>query len=86
MSCYDCDQYNQCTKSKNCLNHRPSFTFCHKDNSPQQEVVSDFFYFIGFALILTVICLIAGIGWGLFERYYPSTVCMILQALSFTCK
>lgn len=56
------------------------------DESPYVQVLSDVWYFIGFALILTVICLVAGIGWGLFERFYPSTVCMMQQVFSINCK
>lgn len=70
MSCYDCDQYSQCTKGEGCLDHKPPFKFCHKDNSPQKEVLSDLFYFTGFLLALAIVCLVAGIGWGWLVRTF----------------
>jgi hypothetical protein len=56
------------------------------EKSPQAETLSDAFYFIGFICLVAVICAAAGLAWGLFDRFYPSTACMILQALSSTCK
>jgi hypothetical protein len=84
MNC--CDSFGNCKQGFNCPAREMPFTFCHNDKSPQAEVTSDLFYFVGFALILTVICLIAGISWGLFERYYPSTACLVTQLFSINCR
>lgn len=63
----------------------PPFQFCNKLEEPA-NTVSDAFYFFGFALVLIVICLIAGISWGLLVRFYPSTACLLHMLFSTVCK
>ncbi len=63
----------------------PPFQFCNKLEKPA-NTVSDAFYFFGFALVLIVICLVAGISWGLLERFYPSTACQVQMLFSTFCK
>jgi hypothetical protein len=87
MNC--CNDSGQCTQGFNCpARKKPQapLTFLPADNSPQQEVISDLFWFVGFALAVIACCLVAGICWGLFERFYPSTACLVQQLFSITCK
>jgi hypothetical protein len=87
MNC--CNDYGQCTQSHNC-----AVRSCQdwqyppraKDKSPQSELVSDLFYLVGFVLLVAVISLIAGVGWGVFEMAYPSTACMVRTLISISCK
>lgn len=81
-----CNDYGKCTQGANCAAREAPFTFCHNDKSPQQEVASDLFYFVGFVFFVAVICAAAGLGWGLFERFYPSTACMVQQLFLINCK
>lgn len=83
------NDYCHCTQGANCpARKKPQapFTLLPADHSPQQEVLSEIFWFVGFALAVIAICLIAGICWGLFERFYPSTACLVQQLFSITCK
>lgn len=64
---------------------QPPFQCCPKLEKPA-STVSNAFYFGGFALVLIVICLIAGISWGLLARFYPSTACLVQMLFSTTCK
>lgn len=88
MKC--CNDYSQCNQNKDCTacaGIKPDWQFCPmQDKPPHTELASDAFYFIGFALILTSICLIAGIGWGLLERFYPFAACLVQMLFSTACK
>ena len=85
MNC--CNDFGQCTRGKDCPAGAIPFKCCPiPKKSPQVEATSDFFYFAGFVLLLFVICAAASLAWGLLERFYPSTACMILQLFSSTCK
>jgi len=86
MNC--CNDYGQCNRNSDCAiraNTPPPFQFCNKLEKPP-STASNAFYYFGFALVLIVICLIAGIGWGLFERFYPSTACMVQMLFATACK
>ena len=51
------------------------FTFpAQTDKSPHQEVVSDAFFYIGFILLVALICAIAGLVWGLLVRFAPGFI------------
>jgi hypothetical protein len=57
-----------------------------QEPSPHLEAVESTFLWIAVVLVFLAICLIAGITWGLLERFYPSTACMIMQLFSSNCK
>lgn len=56
-----------------------------QEPSPHLEAVESAFLWAAVVLVFLVICLVAGIGWGLFERFYPSTACMVVDLFS-NCK
>lgn len=56
---------NKCNQALGCLiceDIPTDWRFPKEDVPPHKEVLSDAFYFIGFALLVAVICLVAGIG------------------------
>lgn len=58
------------------------FTFTHNDNLPQQELVSDLFFYILFAILVALICAAAGLAWGLLVQFSPKTVLMLQYLFS----
>jgi hypothetical protein len=84
----NCCDYGQCNRNSDCANRAstpPPFQFCKKLEE-SASTTSTAFYYIGFLLILIVICLIAGISWGLLERFHPPTTCMVRMIFSIACK
>lgn len=59
------------------------FTFpAQTDKSPHQQVVSDAFFYMGFILLVALICAIAGLVWGLLVRFAPGFVHMLQYLFS----
>ena len=82
----NCCDYG-CNQGKDCPARATPFTCCQKqDISPQSELATDIFNVVGFVLLVAVICAAAGLAWGLFDRFYPSTACMVKTLFSNTCK
>jgi hypothetical protein len=100
MNC--CNDFGQCKQGFNCparTTHiklsrqanttpaKPEWKFCPMpEKSPQSELASDLFYFIGFVLLLIAICAAAGLVWGLLSHFYPPTACMVQMLFSTACK
>ena len=56
------------------------------ERSPQQELASDAFYYMGFFIVLCTAWALAFTAWAVFQHFYPATACMLQSLFSAACK
>lgn len=81
----NCCDYGQCNRNSDCATRAttpPPFQCYPMPKPAQKEIAGDLFFYVGFVLLLAVICAIAGLAWGLLVRFAPGFVHMLQYLFS----